>query len=94
MRLTDLRDNQVRTLDGETLGRVHEVHCDGGRIFALMCGARSIIERLTARSHGRRIPWEDVVRIDQHGVVIASKKANAARTPRGTPPSTGRRSKR
>ena len=31
MRLTDLRDKKVVTLDGETLGRVHEVHCDGGR---------------------------------------------------------------
>ena len=40
MRLTDLRDKpRCKTLDGETLGRVHEVHCDGGRIVALMCGA-------------------------------------------------------
>ena len=28
MRLSELRDKKVRTLDGETLGRVHEVHCD------------------------------------------------------------------
>lgn len=94
MRLTDLRDKQVRTLDGEKLGRVHEVHCEGGRIIALMCGARSIIERLTARSHGRRIPWEEVVRVDQDGVVIAPAKANAARTPRGTRRPSGRPSKR
>jgi sporulation protein YlmC with PRC-barrel domain len=26
MRLSDLQDKTVRTLDGETLGRVHEVH--------------------------------------------------------------------
>ena len=38
MRLTDLRDKKVRSLDGETLGRVHEVHCDGGKVVAIMCG--------------------------------------------------------
>ena len=35
MRLSDLRDAKVQTLDGKTLGRVHEVHCEGGRITAL-----------------------------------------------------------
>ena len=58
MRLSDLRDKKVTTLDGEDLGRVHEVHCDGGRITALMCGPASLIERLTAKTDGRRIPWE------------------------------------
>ena len=56
MRLSDLHDAKVRTLDGDVLGRVHEVHCDGGRITALMCGPGSFIERLTARKKGRRIP--------------------------------------
>ena len=46
MRLTDLRDKKVRSLDGETLGRVHEVHCDGGKVVALMCGPGSFIGRL------------------------------------------------
>ena len=64
MRLSDLRDKKVTTLDGETVGRVHEVHCDGGRVTALMCGAASLIERLTAKTHGRRIPWEYVRRVD------------------------------
>jgi sporulation protein YlmC with PRC-barrel domain len=43
IRLSDLRDAKVRTLDGETLGRVHEVHCDNGRVIALMCGPGSFI---------------------------------------------------
>ncbi len=60
MRLSELRDAKVRTLDGETLGRVHEVHVEDGRVVALTCGAGSFIERLTARKHGRRIPWECV----------------------------------
>ena len=29
MRLSDLRDKKIRSLEGETLGRVHEVHCEG-----------------------------------------------------------------
>lgn len=70
MRLTDLRDKKVVTLDGERLGRVHEVHCDGGRVTALMTGPGSFIERLTARKKGRRIPWEYVVRVEVRQVVV------------------------
>jgi sporulation protein YlmC with PRC-barrel domain len=75
MRLSDLRDKKVRMLDGETIGRVHDVHCDGGRVVALMCGAPSLIERLTAKPHGRRVPWRDVLRVDKDAVVIGSRKA-------------------
>ena len=64
MRLTDLRDKKVRSLDGETLGRVHEVHTEGGKVIAFMCGPGSFIERWTARKEGRRIPWEFVKRIE------------------------------
>ena len=91
MRLSDLRDKQVKTLDGVAVGRVHEVHCDGGRVVALMCGSHSLIERLTAKTHGRRVPWDDVVRIGKDAVVIAS---NGSQTRPGTRPASGRRSKR
>jgi sporulation protein YlmC with PRC-barrel domain len=75
MRLSDLRDKTVRSLDGETLGRVHEVHCEGGRITVLMCGAGSLIERWTARKKGRRIPWEAVKRLERDAVVVASARS-------------------
>ena len=52
MRLTDLRHAKVRTLDGEKLGRVFEVHCDSGQITALSCGAGGFIERLTGKRAG------------------------------------------
>ena len=94
MRLSDLRDSKVRSLDGETLGRVHEVHCDKGKIVALMCGSPSLIERLTAKAHGRRVPWDRVVRIDKKGVVIGPEKVSGSRTRRGTRQASGRRSKR
>jgi sporulation protein YlmC with PRC-barrel domain len=70
MRLTDLQDKKVVTLDGERLGRVHEVHCDGGRVTALMSGPGSFIERLTARKKGRRIPWQYVFRVESKQVVV------------------------
>jgi sporulation protein YlmC with PRC-barrel domain len=70
MRLSDLRDKAIHTPDGKRVGRVHEVHCDGGRITALKCGPGSLIERLTTRSKGRRIPWEAVRRIDADAIVI------------------------
>ena len=106
MRLTDLRDKTVVTLDGERLGRVHEVHCDGGRVTALMAGPGSFIERLTARKKGRRIPWDCVVRIEARQVVVtpdppqrkstakSSKATSASRTRQGTRRPTARRSKR
>ena len=70
MRLTDIRDKEVRTLDGGRLGRVHEVHCEHGLVTALMVGPGSFIERLTARKKGRRIPWECVRKIDSNGIVV------------------------
>ncbi len=70
MRLTDLRDKQVRTLDGERLGRVHEVHCDKGVVVALMVGAASLVERMTARRHGRRIAWECVRKVEKDRIVV------------------------
>jgi sporulation protein YlmC with PRC-barrel domain len=99
MRLSDLRDKKVRSLDGETLGRVHEVHCEKGRITALMCGPGSFIERLTAKKEGRRIPWEFVKRIEADAVIVAShppqKKApNASRSRQGTRRPSAPRSKR
>lgn len=61
----------ILTLDGETLGSVHEVHCDKGRIVALMCGSGSLIERWTAQQKGRRIPWECVRKVDAHRIVVS-----------------------
>jgi sporulation protein YlmC with PRC-barrel domain len=98
MRLSDLRDAKVKSLDGETLGRVHEVHCEGGRVTSLTCGPGSLIERLTARKHGRRIPWEYVRRVAPDEVVVTpdppQRKPSGSRSPRRTPQASARRSKR
>ena len=102
MRLTDLRDKKVRSLDGETLGRVHEVHCDGGKVVAIMCGPGSFIERWTARKQGRRIPWEYVRKVEPEQVVVTpdppqrmpKKKSSASRTRQGTRRPSAPRSKR
>jgi sporulation protein YlmC with PRC-barrel domain len=99
MRLTDLRDKKVRTLDGESLGRVHEVHCDGGRITALIAGPGGLIERLTAKKKGRRIPWECVVKVEPRQVVVVpdppqrkgSGKPSASRIRQGTRRPSARR---
>ena len=98
MRLSDLRDSKVRGLDGEMLGRVHEVHTERGTVVALTCGPGSLIERLTAKKHGRRIPWECVVRIRNGDVFVTpdppQRKVSASRTRQGTRRPSGRRSKR
>jgi sporulation protein YlmC with PRC-barrel domain len=71
MRLSDLRDKKVVDSEGKSLGRVHEVHCDGGRVTALKCGMRGLIERLTDKSQGRRLAWECVVRVEAKQIVVA-----------------------
>ena len=98
IRLSQLRDAKVRTLDGETIGRIHEIHCDDGRVVALICGPGSLIERLTARKKGPRIPWECVRRVERGGVVVTpdppQRKASASGSRRGTRRPSAPRSKR
>jgi sporulation protein YlmC with PRC-barrel domain len=98
IRLSDFRDAKVKTLDGETLGRVHEVHCEGGRVVALTCGPGSFIESITAKQKGRRIPWDCVKRIAHKEVTVVpdppQRKPSASRTRQGTRPASARRSKR
>jgi sporulation protein YlmC with PRC-barrel domain len=100
MLLSELRDKKVRTLDGERLGRVHEVHCEGGKVIAFMCGPGSFIERWTARREGRRVPWEFVRRIERDALIVSpdppqrKSKDGASRSPRGTRRPSARQSKR
>jgi len=97
IRLSDLRGVKVKTLDGATLGRVHEVHAEKGRITALICGGGSFIEQLTAKKKGRRIPWQCVLRIERQQIVVTNdppQRITAARSRRGTPRPNGRRSVR
>jgi len=97
IRLSSLQDAKVRTLDGETLGRVHELHVENGKIVALTCGPGSLIERLTARKHGRRIPWSCVRRVGHKEVVVVPdppQRISASQSRKGTRPPSARRSKR
>ncbi|MBV9529117.1 PRC-barrel domain-containing protein [Sphingomonas sp.] len=100
--LCDLWRARVRTLDGKRLGRVHDVHVDNGRIVALACGPGSLIERLTAKAHGHRIPWECVRRISGGDILVTTepperkgtKPASASHSRRGTRRPSGPRSAR
>jgi sporulation protein YlmC with PRC-barrel domain len=100
IRLSDLRDTKIKTLDGKLLGRVHEVHCDGGRVVALTCGPGSFIESLTAKKRGRRIPWVCVRKADRKEIVVTPDppqrvtKSGASRTRQGTRRPSAPRSKR
>lgn len=94
MLLSELRGKKVRSLDGETLGRVHEVHCEGRRVTAFMCGPGSLIERWTARKEGRRVPWNLVKRIDRGAIVVADDKTSVTQSRPGTRRASEPRSKR
>jgi hypothetical protein len=64
----------------------------------MTCGAGSFIESLTAKKHGRRIPWEYVRKVKRGEVVVApdppQRKASGSRSRKRTPPASARRSKR
>lgn len=101
MRLSQLRNVEVKTLDGELLGRVHEVHVEDGRVSAVTCGPGSFIERLTARKKGRRIPWECVRKIEREHIIVTPdppqrivKKSSGSRSRKGTRRPSAPRSKR
>ena len=84
MRLSDLRDKTIRTLDGEVLGRVHEVHCDKGKVTALDCGPGGFIERWTGKGQGRRIPWACVRKIETNAILVTPDPPQRKATPRGS----------
>jgi sporulation protein YlmC with PRC-barrel domain len=101
MRLSDLRDKRVRTVDGESLGRVHEIHCENGRVTALIIGPRSFLERLTARSKGRRIPWDCVKQVLASAIIVTpdppqrgSRARKQSESARKDPVSTAKRGAR
>ena len=100
MRLSDLRNAKVCTVDGKVLGRIHEVHCTKRKITALTCGAGSFIESLTAKKHGRRIPWECVQQVTHQKVIVESDppqrivKSTGSRNQRRTRRASDRPSKR
>ena len=73
MRLSDLRHAKVRSVDGTTIGRVYEVHCEGAKITALVCGPGGFTERLGGKRKGRRIPWDCVRKLDDEGLLIAPR---------------------
>jgi sporulation protein YlmC with PRC-barrel domain len=97
IRLSDLRGAEVKTVDGERLGLVHEVHTDKGRVTAVTCGPGSFIERLTAKKKGRRVPFECICRIERKAIVVTSdppQRIVASRTRRGTRRTSEQPSKR
>jgi hypothetical protein len=65
----------------------------------LTCGAGSFLERLTAKKHGRRIPWECVARIGEGEIFVTPdppqrKKPSASRSRQGTRQPSEPRSRR
>ena len=81
MKLADLYDKKVVGPDGRTIGRVHEVRTQNGRIAFLDCGVASLIERFTSGRPGRAVRWEEVERITADSIVLGE----AGRKPRKPP---------
>jgi sporulation protein YlmC with PRC-barrel domain len=72
MKLSDLRHKKIRTPEGDELGRIQEIHCDGGRVVALTYGPSGFLERWGGKS-GRRIAWDAVKSIGRGAVIVAPR---------------------
>jgi sporulation protein YlmC with PRC-barrel domain len=70
MRLSEIYGMPVRTRDGDSLGRVREIHCEQGKVARLGIGAGSLIERLTGSRKGRHVAWDDVLEIRRGEIVV------------------------
>ena len=70
MLLGDLYDAKVRTTHGKTVGCVHEVYVENGKVIALGVGLGNMLERLLGRRAGHRIAWDKVVKIEKGVVTI------------------------
>jgi sporulation protein YlmC with PRC-barrel domain len=66
---------KVRAEDGRLLGRVHEIHAEGGEVRYLTVGAGGWLQRLTASHRGQRIEWSAVLRIEDAALVVGEKPA-------------------
>ena len=62
---------KVLTESGKPLGRVFEIHVDGGRVVAMTCGMRGMTQRLTQSHKGHRIAWDRIVRIESDQIIVA-----------------------
>jgi sporulation protein YlmC with PRC-barrel domain len=83
VRLSEVLGLPVRTEDGDSLGRVHDVRAELRprtlRVTGLVVGQTGVLERLgigapesaaRIRTHDV-VPWSSVVRLDRGGVVVA-----------------------
>jgi sporulation protein YlmC with PRC-barrel domain len=82
VKLADLYGMKVVGPDGETIGRVHELRSNHGRIAFLDCGETSLIERFTSRRAGRAVRWEQVARITPDAIVLGPAKKAAPKRPK------------
>lgn len=79
IRAAELYGRKVRGQDGKVLGKVHEIHADGGQVRYLTVGAGGLLQRLTASHRGRRIDWEAIVAIDRQGLLVGDRPTRQRR---------------
>ena len=70
MLFSELYGARVRNRDGALLGRVHAVHCEGGKITRLGVGSGALLRRLNRRARERRIAWDKVIALRDGEVIV------------------------
>jgi sporulation protein YlmC with PRC-barrel domain len=70
MKLAELCGKPVVGKNGTKFGVVHEVRAKGGKVEALDCGPGSFLERMTGRTQGRQISWQEVLAVTQAQILV------------------------
>ena len=70
IRSAQLQGASVRREDGRRLGRVSEIHVQGGEVTMLIVGASGLLKRFTASPAGRRVRWDQVQRITAREILV------------------------
>jgi sporulation protein YlmC with PRC-barrel domain len=71
--LSQLVGKPVRTESGELVGHVREVRAKDHRVDTLICGASGFLQRLSGARTGRRVKWQQVLRVRSKEIICGDR---------------------
>ena len=79
--LSQLVGKPVRTEGGELVGHVREVRAKDDRVDTLICGASGFLQRLSGARTGRRVKWQQVLRVTSKEIICGKSSHNKSEMP-------------
>ena len=79
--LSQLVGKPVRTESGELVGHVREVRAKDDRVDTLICGAGGFLQRLSGARTGRRVKWQQVLRVTSKEIICGESSHSKSEMP-------------